>query len=171
MMKYLKCLPVLFTLCFLVVTNYAQAQHSPTDADVLKFCEVKYNGQKRIKNCACMIEKYRAEEARMVEKTQSIPETGDIFSKLEFECHEYQADGFKEYKQCLSSSSAKKSFKGSEIRAQFCGCYAQNIEIIPQLLMADPNLAPNAMQEMRKPMLKMAAEKCSVQVHEIFGKD
>lgn len=171
MMRHTKILTIISVLCFLAVSNSAQAQHSPTDADVLKFCEVKYNGQQRLKNCACMAEKYRAEEAKIIEKKQAIPEKGDVFAKLEFECHEYQADGFEEYKECLKSSSARKIVPNANQREQYCGCYAQNLENVPQIFMADPNLAPNAMQEMRKPMLKMAAEKCKAQIDDIFKED
>jgi len=170
MMRQIKYITILLALCLLSISNSAQAQHSPTDADVLKFCEVKYNGQKRLKNCACMAGKYRAEEAKMVEKNQLIPEQGDVFAKLEFECHEYQANGFEDYKKCLKSSSARKAVSDVAQREQYCGCYAQNLEDMLGIF-AGQDLEPNAMDVMRKPMLQTAADKCKAHIENIFKEE
>jgi hypothetical protein len=108
-----------------------------------------------------MLAKYAEAQQQMVGTSRRMPEIGNVFEEIKYDCHNYEPQFFEEYQACVKSPRTPRVNDKDE----YCACFAQNLEKI-EVAFAQQDIDPEAKKHIQKEMQSTVSENCLKEMQE-----
>lgn len=144
-------------------TANAQKPRFEDPARIQKLCEHSYNGQRKTKDCACFVEKYKAKELEMFNQrgTGTVPSYDNVFRLIDSECHVLSSTGDSKMQECKANIPV--SGLDATQADTYCKCVGKTFSEVDEMFKHMPNADAAQKKQITEQMDLAARHKCKEQ--------